>query len=842
MKYSIRGKLLAGFGVILFFSTVAGVISGFSVIRLREAFLAMDGIGRGVIELSRSGRLLAEFRQFGNRSDAVAFETALRQAGTQLDLGRKRLGDTGRRELDRIRTAIEGLGRLFRDYDRACEAKAESRSRQRRAVKAFVEPLEEVLRSLIVYMEVNTDDTAAFGRYRAVKEGQDFFDEIRMLMPEYCIAPNAELAGELEKRLNGCREMLQYTERQLQSDNARKAMAETRRALELYRQEFQRFKQLGEAQEVQLRQMEAAAAAATGIADEVMGRLRDATERQSGLVIRSAAALQMLAIGLGLAVALLTARLFSRKVERAAAIAREIAAGDFSGRLPETGGDEFTELARSVNRIPATLEDITGEFRRLARAVEDGNLSYRASTECYRGDYCGIIRTVNTAFENMAEPVGVTVAALSRLADYDLSTPVEIRFGGDFRRMMEALEKSRLRLREVQQAFNQVADGDISALDDFRRLGRCSEQDHFIPALVRMTAALEQVMGVLGELAEAGSRGQFHYRVGEQGLKGTFAAITGRIDRLLDQVSAPLTDIGTVMRQVADGDLTARVGADWPGAFGELGRDTNHTLEVMEAAMAEIRSLTLEVSRHGEDLTSSSRMLSDGAGGQATAVEEISASMKCIAVQVSGDVEHADTASRNASEATMAACSGQEQMKSLLAAMAELDQAGRRIAQVNKLIDEIAFQTNLLALNATVEAARAGVHGRGFAVVAGEVRNLACRSAAAAAEIAVMIDETVQRVAEGKTLTVTAAAVIDRMAQSATAIAELNRTIAANAREQEKTVFGVNVALEQIDRVARANTLRAEETSATAAVLSEQAEKLHNWLGHYRLSGVSFGG
>ncbi len=303
-------------------------------------------------------------------------------------------------------------------------------------------------------------------------------------------------------------------------------------------------------------------------------------------------------------------------------------------------------------------------------------------------------------------------------------------------------------------------------------------------------------------------------------------------------ITGPIRMVMEMAEIMADGDMTRRLSIDYKNEIGQMAFSLNNMSDSLEKNFSEVADITKQLAEAADQLSDASQSLSQGASEQASSLEELSSTMVEIEAQTKSNAEYASRGNQSVSDLKKMAEKGTEQMKEMMTAMEEMDDAGKSISDIIDVIDDIASQTNLLALNATIEAASAGDAGRGFAVVANEIKELAVQSAAAARETAELIRNSIRKVEKGSEISVQTSEVFNRIAEGAIENARMMDEIAASTAEQSQSVFQVSEALEQIDQVTQTNTANAEETASAAEELRGQSGKLRQVISRFRLSEI----
>jgi methyl-accepting chemotaxis protein len=248
--------------------------------------------------------------------------------------------------------------------------------------------------------------------------------------------------------------------------------------------------------------------------------------------------------------------------------------------------------------------------------------------------------------------------------------------------------------------------------------------------------------------------------------------------------------------------------------------------EDLRRAIGELSEGAAQVGDAAAQVSASSQSLAQGASEQAASLEETAASTEEISSMARRSSENSHSAAGLVTQSQERFVQTNQSLEGMVTAMTEINLSSDKIARIIKVIDDIAFQTNILALNAAVEAARAGEAGLGFAVVADEVRNLAQRSAQAAKDTAVLIEESIAKSNGGKVRVDEVAAAFRAITGQSASIKTLVDEINLGGQEQVRGIEQISKAVNQIEKVTQSSAAAAEESAAASAELTAQAEAM----------------
>lgn len=311
-------------------------------------------------------------------------------------------------------------------------------------------------------------------------------------------------------------------------------------------------------------------------------------------------------------------------------------------------------------------------------------------------------------------------------------------------------------------------------------------------------------------------------------------AMSDTVDRL-KSYQEYIDEITNALEDISEGNLNFRLNQDYAGEFAKIKNALLHIKSTLSDTINQMMQVAYQVQTKSAHLSEGSQVLAQGTTQQASAIEELAASMNDISEQVKKNAGNTQKANEAAEEASGYLETSNEEMQDMVRAMAEIRDTSSQIGKIIKTIDDIAFQTNILALNAAVEAARAGTAGKGFAVVADEVRSLASMSAQAAKDTTTLIETSISAVNHGTFVAETTANTLGNVMESSKRSVELIREIAQASSMQMSYISQINTGVEQISQVVQSNSATAEESAAASTELSQQAGMLKGLVDQFQI-------
>ncbi|CAG2088730.1 MCP four helix bundle domain-containing protein [Xanthomonas arboricola pv. juglandis] len=489
----------------------------------------------------------------------------------------------------------------------------------------------------------------------------------------------------------------------------------------------------------------------------------------------------VIALLLGATIAWLLTRSVVLPLRQSLRLAERINDGDLRSQDLPTSKDEPGQLLRAMQQMQRRLQDVISAQRSMAARHDAGEISYRTDAQQFPGEYGHMVQDTNA--------------------------------------LVHAHVQTQLRMTEVMGSY---AIGDLAP-----------EIEQYPGEKAAITATMQQVKqnlrainAQIQQLTQAACAGNFALRGQPEKFEHDFRLMVENLNTMMATSDTNLARFSDLLRCIADGDLTVRMTGNFHGVFASMRDDANSTVHRLTDIVTHIQTTSNSIGFAAEDIASGNQELSRRSEQQAASLEETAASMEELTSTVKQNAEHAGRANQLALGAAAIASEGRDVVGQVIEQMSGIEASSRRIADIISVIDGIAFQTNILALNAAVEAARAGEQGRGFAVVASEVRTLSHRSSDAAKEIKRLIDDSVQRVADGATLVHKAGTTMGEVVTSVQHVTDIMGHISAASQEQAGGIEQVNLTIAQMDETTQQNVSLVEAASTAARSLEAHSTQL----------------
>ena len=528
----------------------------------------------------------------------------------------------------------------------------------------------------------------------------------------------------------------------------------------------------------------------------------------------------------------------------------DAANGHFNINPKHYGNDEIGKMGQSTVKLIDTCQAMQDEVDMFVRKFTvEGDIEYRLNASNYDNGFAQILHGLNNIFEDVLKDTMYCLGVLEQISsgEFDIVVPDMPGKKMVMPQMLRGVIGNIQQLSdEINTLITATASGDLTLhIDANKYKGDWQKTMTGLNQIVQSVDAPLQVIELTIAQMRQGNydQQQISREITAAGFvsdanqyKGSFRSILKSMDKTVIITNSYIEEIAGDLVAISNGDFTTEITRNYVGSYAPIKNSLNSISEKLSKTMSDISEASSQVLSGAKALAESATDLAEGSTKQAASVQELTAAMDMVNDQTSQNANNAIEAHGISHKSTEYSMEGNASMTEMLAAMDGIKESSGKIANIIKVIQDIAFQTNLLALNASVEAARAGEHGRGFAVVAEEVRSLAERSKRAAEESEGLILESIGSVDKGSEISRVTAHSLVAISENDEKLMEVIDQITRGSEQQTESLMGISHSVHEISTVVQRNVAVSEETAATSQELNAQAEILQELVSYFKFN------
>lgn len=271
--------------------------------------------------------------------------------------------------------------------------------------------------------------------------------------------------------------------------------------------------------------------------------------------------------------------------------AKRISQGDLDFTITEKSDKDV--LAISMKQVSETLKSLTDNIISISDNAVAGNIEVRGNSEEFSGVYKKLVDGMNSTLDAVEEPINDVRKAVDALSVNDFTVTVSDNYNGVFKSLADDVNKAIYQLIRIQSVMVQISDGNIELLDKITEMGKFSENDQMIPAIISVMQNIKNLIDEVNNLSVEAVNGNFlNTRGNTDKFSGGYREIISGFNNTLDAISEPLIHVMNVLKKLSANDLKERCSNKLSGDFKKLATSVNS----VQGRMLFLENLAVKIS------------------------------------------------------------------------------------------------------------------------------------------------------------------------------------------------------------------------------------------------------